>query len=1404
MFISSIVKRIINLILLTRSSPSSSSSQTEWVSEDLVELQKVFRQIRMEINALEERVSKGSFENSILMELKDVSYEAEDVLDEYQYEIDRLEMEARPKRSEKDEVLVASSFMAKVPIPDGIRNRMKQKINEIKTKYGEISRDRGILELPEEIEYKENRNFLKKRQRDGTRKYGQTTCHVVISDIYGRDSEKEELIRWLLSDTSSNISVKVVVGIGGLGKTTLAQLVFNDETVSNNFDQKAWICVSENFDVARLTKEMLEYFSMNSLFSANLSELQNELKRLLKGTKLLLVLDDVWNEENGLWESFRALLTVAKTVRVIVTTRSGRVADVMQTEETLYLSPLPQDESWELFQRYAFNGRNPNHFPNLVEIGKMIAGRCQGLPLAVKSLGCIVRQHETDEDSWKDVLQSELWELEEHNSIMPVFVLSYSRMPSYLKPCFLYCSMFPKDYKFRKEELVKLWIAQGYIQPESGRTMEYMGSEYFDELHNISFFDQSYDIFKMHDTIHDLAQYISGNHGLSITDPEPCSELDRVRHIYIGAAEKELITSLSGKKLRPLRTTFLRSSCKEKYVSENLIFSLITTSLRALHIDSLSQNEQLLESIGNLKLLRYLYVCSYDMVRLHKSLGDLLNLQMLDLQCPKVEHLPSEIGDLVNLHYLRFRSEVAKMLPASVSQLSNLLALDLSACRELESLPESIYMLCNLQKLDLTECSSLGSLPESICKLYNLRQLNLSWCSSLSMLPSNIGNLRNMEFLDLYSSRVKVCPSGIWKLKMIESFNTNILHMRRDCMPRGIGELKELVNLAGLEIHGLNYINVEEAKEANLKSKQKLKRLDLYLRRYKDRELILESAGNRVFYGKHHDRLRLNWVCDDCVCVNDEEKMATVLEYLQPSAANLEELHVYGHSCARYPSWIDEPSFNKLTRVTFQEWGNEKLTCLPVFGQLPSLQDLRLKEVSHVKSVAGEFCRFMYNRNIGASEATKVAFPSMTKLQFEDMPDWEEWYGWLHGDFPQLKELIIIRCSRLRSIQALPSNLESIYLSHCPELASMNDCPKLQSPANIPLQANLRNVEIYGCPKLCFSLGPENVSSLKEIHMSGCAGLHICVNILSPKLRKLHIHECPELQLSGPQNLISLEYLEIRGGLELQLLSSSDPLPVNLKKLRIEDCLRITTLGGLQHLNSLDKMEIINCPELQISPNDPLPVKLQKLQIKDCLRISSLTGLQRLSFLEYMEIDGCPELQLSPDDMLPANLRVLRIKDCLRITSLAGLQHHNSLYELKIISCPELQISPNDPLPVKLRDLRIEGCLKINSLVGLQYLDSLLHLHISGCPEFELPLEESLPKNLHVLEISDCPKITSLVGLHDITSLEYLYLARCHKIQLPCDTPLISTPYDLEIVDCPGLREYCNKYDYGYGKIDEG
>ncbi|WOL20502.1 disease resistance protein RGA3 [Canna indica] len=362
MFVSSIIKMISNLILLTRSLPSSSSSQTKWVSEDLVELQKVLRQIRTKINALEDKVTKGSYKNLLLMELKDMSYEAEDVLDKYQYELQRLEMEARSKRSEMDEELLvlpmASSFMTKVSIPDGIGNRMKQKINEIKSKYGEISRDRGILEIPEEIEYKENRNFLKKRQGDGTRKYGQTTYHVVISDIYGRDSEKEELIRWLLSDTSSNISVKVVVGIGGLGKTTLAQLVFNDETVSNNFDQKAWMCFRE-----------LRCCTTN------------------KGNV------GIFLDEFPVFGKFK----------------SGRVADVMQIEETLYLSPLPRDESWELFQRYAFNNQNPNHFPNLVDIGKMISGRCQGLPLAMKSLGCILRQYETDEDSRKDVLQSELW-----------------------------------------------------------------------------------------------------------------------------------------------------------------------------------------------------------------------------------------------------------------------------------------------------------------------------------------------------------------------------------------------------------------------------------------------------------------------------------------------------------------------------------------------------------------------------------------------------------------------------------------------------------------------------------------------------------------------------------------------------------------------------------------------------------------------------------------------------------------------------------------------------------------------------------------------------------------------------------------------------------------------------------
>ncbi|WOK93627.1 disease resistance protein RGA1 [Canna indica] len=1280
--ISSFLEWIGKLRSLTPSLPWSSSNQVNCVLEDLKILENMLKKIRIQMNAAEEREMNGRCDKMWLWELKDVAYDIEDVLDLVQYEVFRSQVEegrVAPYQidvNEVDEVhllTLDSSILTEISIAVDMRSKVK----EIKDKYDEISRGWEVLGLTEELEGKEeDRNILKKRQVDGTSRYGQTTGFMVKSEIYGRDSEKEDIIRWLFSDTSSKLSVIAIVGKGGLGKTTVAQLVYNDRRVSRYFD-KVWIFVSANFDVARLTKEMVENNTMESCDSSYLGKLQATLKMKLKGRRLLLVLDDVWNDQRKLWDSFLAPLFDAEIVRIIVTTRNTSVANVMQTEEPVLLGYLPEKDSWQLFQHHAFNGRDPNVFPNLVEIGKTIVKRCGGLPLAVKSLGSLL-QHETDEESWIDVSESKLWELDEKD-ILPALRISYSRMPNYLKPCFLYCSMFPKYHEFEKETLVALWMAQGYIKSRSDEIMEDIGSQYFDELQNRSFFDPKglarYDRFLMHDNIHDLAQHISGDEGFAIVNRKLCDDLDRVRHLYVETNGEKLMESLVGKKLRPLRTIFM--DYHERVLVENacLEFVLSMTSLRVLFL-SFDKYDELPESIGNLKHLRYLHVYSHCMVRLHRSLGFLFNLQLLDLHCSKVKELPWDIGNLINLRHLNFTSDAIRSLPASICQLTKIQTLDLSGCTHLQILPESISRLSNLQNFGLK-------------------------CCGVKELPSTIGDLHNLQYLDISGFWRTWLPIGIWKLNKLELLNTNIVDVRRECMPRGLGELEELVNLTALEIRGLNCINIGEAKGVNLRSRDRLKYL--YLLWHQE---VWEHREDNI------ERLRLNCDCDNRTLV-DEETMTSVLQSLQPHY-NLVELHIGGYNGTIYPSWIDDPSFNKLTCVVLNDCGNQKITCIPAFGQLPSLQQLSLTRVSHVRSIGSEFCHHISTAN-GASEDNKVAFPLLVSLVFQDLPEWEEWYGVTNGDFPKLRKLQLSKCPRLRMVPILPSKLEKLLVMDCLELSTLPglldlcqleelnlcDCPKLKLP--VPMTTKVRSVDISGCPKIGFLIGLQTVKYLEEIDVRGCAGLHLPTNCLSSTLRNLSFH----------------------------------------------GCLKPCVLPQLHNIKSLYMLKISGWPELQLPFNFLLPSKVGWVDIKDCHGSFLLSELHNLNYLQALHIDGCPELQLLPEEtFLPSSLLEVKINNCTKLKCTLRFQNPSSLWSLTIIGCPQTHLSPTDPLPVKIKYLNIQDFPEITSLVGFQYLSCLTSLHISNWPQLQLPQDESLSKKLHKLHISNCPKLTSLMELH--------------------------------------------------------
>jgi hypothetical protein len=318
------------------------------------------------------------------------------------------------------------------------------------------------------------------------------------------------------------------VGIGGLGKTTLAKLVFNDKRMNEVFQLKMWVCVSYDFDIRQIIIKIINSTSattstpvlalahQENIDHFDIEQLVSRLRHKLYGQKFLLVLDDIWNVNRSEWIELKDLIKVgAAGSKVLVTTRSNSIASMMGNVPMYTLKGLSLENSLSLFVKWAFKEGEEKKYPNLLEIGKDIVKKCRGIPLAVRTLGSSLYS-KFDLDKWEFVRDSEIWNLRQNkDDILPVLKLSYDQMSSYLRHCFAYFSLFPKDYLFTCDEICNLWGVFGLVRPANGsQKLENNAREYIDELHSRSFLQDFEDfghtcIFKVHDLVHDLAVYVA-------------------------------------------------------------------------------------------------------------------------------------------------------------------------------------------------------------------------------------------------------------------------------------------------------------------------------------------------------------------------------------------------------------------------------------------------------------------------------------------------------------------------------------------------------------------------------------------------------------------------------------------------------------------------------------------------------------------------------------------------------------------------------------------------------------------------------------------------------------------------------------------------------------------------------
>ncbi|KAJ1267442.1 hypothetical protein BS78_07G056100, partial [Paspalum vaginatum] len=1099
------------------------------------------------IEDAEEKAAHRGGVRAWLKALKKVSYEANDVFDEFKYEA--LARQARKKGHHNILGMgVVSIFPSYNPIV--FRHRMGKKLQK-------------IVQDIEVLVAEMNAFGFSHRQQAPSSKTGRQTDPVLTDsekDIVSRsrkEVKKKKIVKILLDHADNDdLLVFSIVGLGGLGKTTFVQLVYSDPEIENHFQFQKWCCVSEDFEVGNIARSICNSKEKDS--EKALQELRNQ----LSGKRCLLVLDDVWNRDVNRWEKLKTCLQHAGTgSTVLTTTRDIKVAQIMagRSEKIHNMGNLDDVFLKEILEGRAFIFQKPES-SNLDGIVKEIVKRCAGSPLAAQAIGSMLST-KNSKDEWMSVLKKSSI-CNEETGILPILKLSYDNLPLHMKQCFAFCAVFPKDYEIDVEDLIQLWMANDYVPLEEDVPLEITGRQTFDELAWRSFFQdtkqtalegqnwsnsRSIKTCKIHDLMHDIALSVVGEECATIANKsnlkKPLSK--HGQHLFFlsyDTTDRTHLIDFLKKQAPTLQTLLLLLEAERNKIS-------ILYNLQTLNLSKCTRLCQLPRDMKYMTSLRHLYTEECKSLKcMPPDVRELTSLQTLTYFVAGASSGCSNIGELQNLDlggklmlgYLENVTE-AQAKVATLGNKEKLRSLSLewsSECHE-ESVPDS-----NKEVLNALKPHGGPEMLRIVC--YKSTCLP-AWMKDLSLLQRHLAELHLVGFtmceeFPQFSHLEALQILRLEKLDKLQSL----------CSGDTFLKLKELLLSAVGREGQVTFPQLEKLfvrgcpKLATLPETPNLKVVDLNEGKA---QLSLQILTHR--YLSSVSKLKLH--------VRDKEA-ALDLDDENKVESPLLELSLNGCDFL-FPPSPSQPAvgiwrwFGKLVSLDIRLC--DALIYWPedVFQSLVSLKHLHVNECCNL---------------VGPTQVKSVPEPPTTSRVL-----------------PRLDTLHVSYCEKLTELFVLPASIREIHIWNCRSLkfkweedtdsknvhvgqldtsTSLENCAPTSVPEQSPAQTNL--------PLPCLEL----------LLLNSCDNLvALALPNLPSALQILCIVSCPKLRsLSG--QLDTLKHLRIDNCNKLQSLDSLGHLP-SLESLWLGSCKCLTSVPGvLGGYSALQRLTIKYCPAIDMKP----------------------------------------------------------------------------------------------------------------------------------------------------------------------------------------------------------------------------